>query len=505
MSISATFFRASALFLGLSLGVSLGCKDAATATTQGPPRVQSGKAAGAPAPELGPDVLRRWGLEAEDLYYGIYLNGAKIGWMNSQVSGTSEAVTVKVRMEARISGMGTVSQIDLEEERTYRASDGLMVGVDFTQSAATGAVTIKGKLVGEALQLEVTAGEVTTGKSAPARESLRDVLLLHKLVAAPQVGSSSEGVRFDPSALKLLKVTHTVNAIEKRLFGGVEVSTVEVTSVYPEMGMTESSWYDTSGKLLETKVGGFFVARLEPRDVAKRAEYQQDLLISAVVKTPKPIDNAESLAGLEVLFEGFGDFEFPASPRQVAKKAGGRTTLVLTRDEEPPVVSLKVKEPTTEYIAPTPFIQSEAAEIVETAWRTIGNAKDRWTAVQRLVPFVYSHIRDEYVAAFSNAMEALKSGRGDCTEHSVLFVALARAVGIPARTAVGIAYWPAGQGFGWHAWAEVKIGEKWYAVDPTWNQPIADATHIKLAQGGPAEQARVVMLLGRLKVTRVTL
>ena len=109
------------------------------------------------------------------------------------------------------------------------------------------------------------------------------------------------------------------------------------------------------------------------------------------------------------------------------------------------------------------------------------------------------------MAAFSNAMEALKSRRGDCTEHSVLFVALARAAGIPARTAVGIAYWPAGQGFGWHAWAEVKIGEQWYAVDPTLNQPIADATHIKLAQGGPAEQARVVMLLGSLKVARVSL
>ncbi len=505
MSKNVTFFRASALFLGLSLIVSLGCKDAATATPKEAPRGQSGEVVEASVQGLGSDVLRRWGLEAEDLYYGIYLNGAKIGWMNSQISGTSEAVKVKVQMEARISGMGTVSQIDLKEERTYRASDGLMVGVDFMQSAATGEVTIKGKLVGEALQLEVIAGDVTTRKSAPARESLRDMQLLQKLVAAPKVGSGSEGVRFDPSALKLLKVTHKVNAVEQRFFGGVEVATVEVTSVYPEMGMTESSWYDTSGKLLETKVGGFFVARLEPRDVAKRAEYQQDLLISAVVKTPKPIENAESLAGLEVLFEGFGDFKFPASSRQVATKKGERTTLVLTRDKEPPVVSLKVKEPTTEYTAPTPFIQSEAAEIVEASWRTIGNAKDRWTAVQRLVPFVYTHIKDEYVAAFSNAMEALKSRRGDCTEHSVLFVALARAAGIPARTAVGIAYWPAGQGFGWHAWAEVKIGEQWYAVDPTWNQPIADATHIKLAQGGPAEQARVVMLLGSLKVARVSL
>ena len=118
---------------------------------------------------------------------------------------------------------------------------------------------------------------------------------------------------------------------------------------------------------------------------------------------------------------------------------------------------------------------------------------------------MYTHVKDEYVASFSNAMEALKSGRGDCTEHSILFVALARAVGIPARSAVGIAYWPIGEGFGWHAWAEVKIGDRWYAVDPTWNQPIADATHIKLAVGGPAEQARIVMLLGSLKVVSVKL
>jgi transglutaminase-like putative cysteine protease len=124
-----------------------------------------------------------------------------------------------------------------------------------------------------------------------------------------------------------------------------------------------------------------------------------------------------------------------------------------------------------------------------------------FTATSRLANYVFRHVRDEYVPSYSNALEALESGRGDCTEHSILFVALARSLGIPARVAVGIAYWPPGDGFGWHAWAEVYAGGGWYSVDPTWNQPIADATHIKLADGGPAEQARIVMLLGRLKVT----
>jgi hypothetical protein len=66
--------------------------------------------------------------------------------------------------------------------------------------------------------------------------------------------------------------------------------------------------------------------------------------------------------------------------------------------------------------------------------------------------------------------------------------------------AVGVAYWPPGKGFGWHAWAEVLAGGSWYSVDPTWGQAIADATHIKLAAGDPAEQARIVMLLGQLRI-----
>ena len=68
---------------------------------------------------------------------------------------------------------------------------------------------------------------------------------------------------------------------------------------------------------------------------------------------------------------------------------------------------------------------------------------------------------------------------------------------------MGIAYWPSGNGFGWHAWGEVWANGRWYMVDPTWDQPNADAAHIKLAGGGPAEQARIVMLLGRLRVLQI--
>jgi transglutaminase-like putative cysteine protease len=81
-----------------------------------------------------------------------------------------------------------------------------------------------------------------------------------------------------------------------------------------------------------------------------------------------------------------------------------------------------------------------------------------------------------------------------------LFTALARALGIPAQVVVGLVYWPAGHGFGWHAWSEVWNQGKWHAVDPTWNQLAVDATHIKLAGGDPFQQAQIISILSDLKI-----
>ena len=62
-----------------------------------------------------------------------------------------------------------------------------------------------------------------------------------------------------------------------------------------------------------------------------------------------------------------------------------------------------------------------------------------------------------------------------------LFIALARAVGIPAREVRGLVYLGDDiQGFGGHVWSEVSIGNSWVAVDPTWDLQVLSATHIQL-------------------------
>jgi transglutaminase-like putative cysteine protease len=61
------------------------------------------------------------------------------------------------------------------------------------------------------------------------------------------------------------------------------------------------------------------------------------------------------------------------------------------------------------------------------------------------------------------------SKEGDCTEFAVLTAALCRAMGIPARIVVGIAYVDEFMGyenvFGGHAWTEAYIGNRWVGLD----------------------------------------
>jgi hypothetical protein len=88
---------------------------------------------------------------------------------------------------------------------------------------------------------------------------------------------------------------------------------------------------------------------------------------------------------------------------------------------------------------------------------------------------------------------------GDCNEHTYLAVALARAVGIPARITVGIVCHEGA--FYYHAWPAFHVGAAgWLETDPTFGQDRVDATHIALLQGELQSQAELTRVFGRLRV-----
>jgi transglutaminase-like putative cysteine protease len=150
-----------------------------------------------------------------------------------------------------------------------------------------------------------------------------------------------------------------------------------------------------------------------------------------------------------------------------------------------------------EYLRPNALIQSDDNKIVDQASKILSGEKDAYASAKKLNEWVYSAIVKKPVVSIPSALEVLNQREGDCNEHTALYTALARAVGIPTRMAAGIVYME--NGFYYHAWPEVWVGH-WMPVDPTFNQFPADATHIRFVTGGLDRQSEIIRLVGKLKV-----
>src|SRR5262249_2840047 len=143
------------------------------------------------------------------------------------------------------------------------------------------------------------------------------------------------------------------------------------------------------------------------------------------------------------------------------------------------------------------FLQTQHPRVQAAAHDAVGDVRDARDAALRLNDWVYGHLRKVPTVSIPNALQVLEMGAGDCNEHAVLFAAMSRAVGLPARLIAGTVYLDGA--FYYHAWCEVWLG-RWVSIDPTFHQFPADATHIKFVVGGPDEQLALLDIIGRLRI-----
>ena len=158
------------------------------------------------------------------------------------------------------------------------------------------------------------------------------------------------------------------------------------------------------------------------------------------------------------------------------------------------------------WLRSTAFVQAENPKMVRTAGEVLGDQLQAVQATEILQSWVYRNVEKVPVAGVPSASEVLDSMRGDCNEHTTLYTALARSVGLPTRLAAGIVYSEsifADGAFYYHAWPEVWLGDRWFAVDPTFGQSPADATHLKLVEGELDKQAELMGVIGRLRLSVV--
>ena len=105
---------------------------------------------------------------------------------------------------------------------------------------------------------------------------------------------------------------------------------------------------------------------------------------------------------------------------------------------------------------------------------------------QALAEAVYGAVR--YRSGTSDVQDsaavAFKSGEGVCQDHAHVFIASARAVGMPARYVSGYLYTGDAKDAASHAWVDAWLGAEigWQSIDVTHKRP-AVRTYCRLAVG----------------------
>lgn len=113
------------------------------------------------------------------------------------------------------------------------------------------------------------------------------------------------------------------------------------------------------------------------------------------------------------------------------------------------------------YTISEPWIEI-SPEIKEKARELVGEEPNPYFQAKRIFDWVIENMSYEYPDIENRGAEkSFKSQKGDCGEFSFVFIALCRAVGIPAREVTCIWFTRAG-----HAWAEILIPPYgWVPVD----------------------------------------
>jgi hypothetical protein len=415
---------------------------------------------------------------------GLYMQNKKVGWMIVELGLLKyqgrEVAAEKSEMMMSLLVEGKKSDTSEKEVVYYSLDgDGPIIFAENTkiedgkQTIYTAVPTAKGMAIRTRMgNKEVSSREVTQPK-ANLDQSRRLMIWLQ--------GSRKAGDKFDHWATDWDEAKVDNNEeftyLEKKsiVWGGVKSDLHHVKVKIKGAVMDADVLAD--GNPIRGKIGGILEMRAEAEETVKNLDATGvDLMEYSSIRVDRDLGNSKTITGLMLEVDGLKDFKFPESHRQRLRKENGKTILDLWADYRIDKAAPLSDDERKEFTSATPTIQCDHERVRKLAAQVVGDAADPLKKARRIKSWVYQNLNKRLDANSSTTLGVLERMAGDCTEHTLLFVSLARAAGVPAREITGVAH-VAGS-FGWHAWAEVHDGHQWVSVDPTWDELYVDATHI---------------------------
>src|SRR5919108_1438649 len=384
-------------------------------------------------------------------WYTIRMDGAPIGIGRSRLDTLPDGfeffdeTTLGIPALGRVQRARAVTRVELGRQLDVRKFRFLLES-EIGQFTVSGAVETDSSV---ALVMDAGAGPQHSRMKVSERLLLDGAFLLRMAASgALRVGNEFSARIFDPSSMAeramQVRVTQrgTIVVPDSARFAGGEweatvLDTVPVFRVEQKFGgVSIVNWVDEDGQIVRAESPLGFTIERTAYELAREA-WQSGaageltsgygaLIEGTAISSNVDLDAVPARAQLAVRLRGvdLGGFDLAGGRQQLRGD-----TLIITRESAiAATYSLPYRGggPPVAELAATPLIQSDDPGIVTVAQRAAAGSNDAAEVARRLNDWVYGKLRKDVTLSVPSALQVLETGRGDCNEHTVLYVALAR-------------------------------------------------------------------------------
>ena len=424
-------------------------------------------------------------------WYNLTLMNTKIGYMHMSSEKTEyegeEVDRNKIDIVMNFKALGT--DITLEITRVEYTGADLMPRHFLSTSNESGLKQVEGRIVDGVAHIKTTLNGETTESEVPVPP---DTISEHTGVESLfqkglKIGDKRNFHIFSFDLLKPVKTEIEVEAQDTLTYQSEEKQVYLLRQTMDMMnGITAKVWLDLDGVTYRTEIPmmGFtmITAKTDKKTAIRGIEEIDVVLKTRILPSGKrPTPKAKNFEADVKLITGNIIDAIMSNTRQklvLSSKQSGRLSIQVPGVTAEDCPDLPLQSVDGEFLGASAYIQTDAPAIRAKVQEILDGETNSWHAAEKLCQWVHTAMTEKKMSyGFGSSLTALESLSGDCTEHTVLFIALARAAGIPARICSGVTF--AKDAFYYHFWPEVYVGT-WVQMDPTLGQNIADATHIQL-------------------------
>ena len=440
----------------------------------------------------------------QEHWYNLTMMGMKIGYVHQFIDKTvyqgEDMIRTKTDMVMQFKGAG--NDLRVENNRIEYSDAKFMPRYFVMTSNESGEKRVEGKIIDGVAYITTTINdEETKTEIAIPPNTISDSVAVDNLLSKNLLKSGAR-LAYQTFNLDLQKIVDSeLNVIEEAelTYQSQEKQVFVLENKVDIMGgITIRLWIDKDGITYKfiTEITGLSIDATKTDSKIALGEIEElDIVLRTriIPSGKKPRRGANHFMAKVQHSEGSLTNIIMTNDHQVLNlDSEMKGTLQIEKSEidEENCPKLPIQSPELkEYLSSTVFVEADHPDIHAQALKILDGETNSWRAAKKLSRWVYKSIDEKGLSGgYSSSLTTLNTLSGDCTEHTVLLIALARSVGIPARICAGLVF--AKDAFYYHFWPEVYVGE-WVQMDPTFGQFVADANHI-LLQGGMLESGTMV-------------